>query len=127
MFFSTTETRPWYRSVARSAEPAEGKGDHREASEAKNGSDHAGSVPDVSSGSIRSYSSAAGPVQVYNSGESFFDPPLSTHLTSENAGSGEPAGLLAIFAADDDAKLARPATPHESKSIEEDGNEPRHH
>jgi quercetin dioxygenase-like cupin family protein len=67
---------------------------------------HAGSVlAYVLSGSIRSENSATGPVKVYQAGESFFEPPGSEHLVSENASATEPASLLAIFVADDGAQL----------------------
>jgi quercetin dioxygenase-like cupin family protein len=67
---------------------------------------HAGSVfAYVLSGSIRSENSATGPARVYNAGESFFEPPGSEHLVSENASATEPASLLAIFVADDGAQL----------------------
>jgi quercetin dioxygenase-like cupin family protein len=67
---------------------------------------HAGSVlAYVLSGEIRSENSATGPVKVYKAGESFFEPPGSKHLVSENASAMEPASLLAIFIADDGATL----------------------
>jgi len=67
---------------------------------------HAGSVfAYVLSGAIRSESSATGPVKVYKAGESFFEPPGSTHRISENASATEPARLLAVFVADDGARL----------------------
>ncbi len=67
---------------------------------------HAGSVfAYVLSGAIRSESSATGPVKVYKAGESFFEPPGSTHRISENASTTEPASLLAVFVADDGARL----------------------
>ena len=67
---------------------------------------HAGSViAYVLSGAIRSENSATGAVRVYKAGESFFEPPGSTHLVSENASATEPASLLAIFVADDGATL----------------------
>jgi quercetin dioxygenase-like cupin family protein len=67
---------------------------------------HAGSVlAYVLSGEIRSENSATGPVKVYKAGESFFEPPGSEHLVSENASATEPASLLAIFIADDGATL----------------------
>src|SRR5262245_49171644 len=67
---------------------------------------HAGSVfVYVLSGSIRSECSATGPVRVYKAGESFFEPPGSRHLVSENASATEPASLLAVFIADDGAQL----------------------
>jgi quercetin dioxygenase-like cupin family protein len=67
---------------------------------------HAGSVlAYVLSGEIRSENSATGPAKVYKAGESFFEPPGSEHLVSENASATEPASLLAIFVADDGAEL----------------------
>jgi len=67
---------------------------------------HAGSVlAYVLSGAIRSENSVTGPAKVYKAGESFFEPPGSEHLVSENASATEPASLLAIFIADDGAKL----------------------
>jgi len=67
---------------------------------------HAGSVlAYVLTGSIRSENSATGPARVYKAGESFFEPPGSEHLVSENASTTEPASLLAIFVADDGAQL----------------------
>jgi quercetin dioxygenase-like cupin family protein len=67
---------------------------------------HAGSVlAYVLSGTIRSENSATGSVKDYKTGESFFEPPGSEHLVSENASATEPASLLAIFIADDGAEL----------------------
>jgi quercetin dioxygenase-like cupin family protein len=67
---------------------------------------HAGSVfAYVLSGAIRSENSATGAARVYQAGESFFEPPGSEHLVSENASATEPASLLAIFVADDGAQL----------------------
>jgi quercetin dioxygenase-like cupin family protein len=67
---------------------------------------HAGSVfVYVLSGAIRSENSATGPAKVYKAGESFFEPPGSEHLISENASTVEPASLLAVFVADDGAQL----------------------
>jgi quercetin dioxygenase-like cupin family protein len=67
---------------------------------------HAGSVfAYVLSGEIRSENSATGPAKVYKAGESFFEPPGSEHLVSENASTSEPASLLAVFVADDGAQL----------------------
>ena len=67
---------------------------------------HAGSVlAYVLSGEIRSENSATGPARVYKAGETFFEPPGSEHLVSENASATEPASLLAIFVADDGAQL----------------------
>ena len=70
------------------------------------GHHHAGSVlAYVLTGEIRSENSATGPAKVYKAGESFFEPPGSSHLISENASASEPASLLAIFVADDGAQL----------------------
>ena len=71
---------------------------------------HAGSVlAYVISGKIRSENSATGPVRVYHAGETFFEPPGSTHLVSANASDMDPASLLAVFVADDHAQLTQPA------------------
>jgi quercetin dioxygenase-like cupin family protein len=71
---------------------------------------HAGSVfAYVLSGQIRSENSATGPSRVYRAGETFFEPPGSTHLVSANASDTDPASLLAVFVADDHAELTQPA------------------
>jgi quercetin dioxygenase-like cupin family protein len=71
---------------------------------------HAGSVlAYVISGQIRSENSATGPVRVYRAGETFFEPPGSTHLVGANASDMDPASLLAVFVADDHAQLTQPA------------------
>ena len=70
---------------------------------------HAGSVfAFVLSGEIRSQVSTDGPAKVYKAGESFFEPPGSSHLVSENASTTEPASLLAVFVADEGVKLTMP-------------------
>lgn len=67
---------------------------------------HAGSVfAYVLSGAIRSEVSPGGPAKVYKAGESFFEPPGSSHLISENASDTEPASLLAVIIAEDGATL----------------------
>jgi quercetin dioxygenase-like cupin family protein len=67
---------------------------------------HAGSVfAYVLSGEIRSQIAPGEPAKVYKAGESFFEPPGSEHLVSENASTTEPASLLAVFVADDGAQL----------------------
>lgn len=67
---------------------------------------HAGSViAYILSGAVRSENSATGAVRTYKAGESFFEPPGSTHLISENASETEPASLLAVFVAEDGATL----------------------
>ena len=67
---------------------------------------HAGSVfVYVLTGAVRSENSATGPGKVYRAGETFFEPPGSEHLVSENASATDPASLLAVFVADDGAQL----------------------
>lgn len=67
---------------------------------------HTGSVfAYVLSGAIRSQVSPGGPAKIYKAGESFFEPPGSSHPVSENASATEPASLLAIFVAEDGAQL----------------------
>ena len=67
---------------------------------------HAGSVfAYVLTGAIRSQVSPGGPAKVYKAGESFYEPPGSSHLISENASDTEPASLLAVFVAPNDATL----------------------
>jgi len=69
---------------------------------------HAGSVfAYVLTGSIRSQNSATGPARIYKAGESFFEPPGSDHLVSENARASEPASLLAVHVAEDGAVLTK--------------------
>ncbi len=66
---------------------------------------HAGSVMAyILEGSIRSQLKG-GEVRVYHAGETFFEPPGSEHLVSENASKTEPAKLLAIFVAPEGAEL----------------------
>ena len=73
---------------------------------------HAGSVfVYVLSGQVRSEVSGMGPAKIYKAGETFFEPPGSAHLVSENASATEPASILAVFVADDGAKL----TTYDSK------------
>jgi len=66
---------------------------------------HAGSVMAyVLEGAIRSQASGGEP-RIYRAGESFFEPPGSEHLVSENASDTEPAKLLAIIVAPEGARL----------------------
>lgn len=66
---------------------------------------HAGSVTAyVTKGEIRSQL-AGGPVDTFKVGQSFFEPPGSTHLVSANASNAEPAELVAVFVADEGAEL----------------------
>lgn len=66
---------------------------------------HSGSVTAyVTKGEIRSQLNN-GPVETFKVGQSFFEPPGSTHLVSANASTTEPAELIAIFVADEGAQL----------------------
>jgi quercetin dioxygenase-like cupin family protein len=70
---------------------------------------HTGSVfAYVLTGEIRSQISDGQPAKVYKAGEFFFEPPGSSHLVSENASATEPASLLAVFVAPDEATLTAP-------------------
>ncbi len=69
---------------------------------------HAGSVfAYVLTGRIRSQNSATGPARIYKAGETFFEPPGSDHLVSENASASEPASLLAVHVAEDGAVVTK--------------------
>ena len=66
---------------------------------------HAGSVTAyITRGEIRSQL-GGGPVEVFKVGQSFFEPPGSTHMISANASNTEPAELVAVFVADEGAQL----------------------
>jgi quercetin dioxygenase-like cupin family protein len=66
---------------------------------------HAGSVTAyVTEGRIRSQL-GGGPIETFDVGQSFFEPPGATHLVSANASSTEPAELIAVFVADEGAQL----------------------
>jgi quercetin dioxygenase-like cupin family protein len=66
---------------------------------------HAGTVTAyVTKGEIRSQL-AGGPVETFKVGQSFFEPPGSTHMVSANASVTEPAELIAVFVADEGAQL----------------------
>jgi len=66
---------------------------------------HGGSVTAyITKGEIRSQL-AGGPLETFNVGQSFFEPPGATHLVSANASSTEPAELIAVFVADEGAQL----------------------
>jgi quercetin dioxygenase-like cupin family protein len=66
---------------------------------------HAGSVTAyITKGEIRSQL-AGGSVETFTVGQSFFEPPGSTHLVSANASDNEPAELIAVFVADEGAQL----------------------
>ncbi|MCS3725889.1 cupin domain-containing protein [Bradyrhizobium betae] len=66
---------------------------------------HAGSVTAyITKGEIRSQL-GGGPVETFGVGQSFFEPPGSTHMVSANASATEPAELIAVFVADEGAQL----------------------
>ncbi len=66
---------------------------------------HSGSVTAyITKGEIRSQL-AGGPLETFKVGQSFFEPPGSTHLVSANASNTEPAELIAVFVADEGAQL----------------------
>jgi quercetin dioxygenase-like cupin family protein len=66
---------------------------------------HSGSVTAyVTKGEIRSQL-GGGPVETFKAGQSFFEPPGSTHMVSANASTTEPAELIAVFVADEGAQL----------------------
>jgi quercetin dioxygenase-like cupin family protein len=66
---------------------------------------HAGSVTAyITKGEIRSQL-GGGPVETFQVGQSFFEPPGATHLVSANASNSEPAELIAVFVADEGAQL----------------------
>jgi quercetin dioxygenase-like cupin family protein len=66
---------------------------------------HSGSVTAyITKGEVRSQL-GGGPVETFKVGQSFFEPPGSTHLISANASNTEPAELIAVFVADEGAEL----------------------
>ena len=66
---------------------------------------HSGSVTAyITKGEIRSQL-GGGPVETFKVGQSFFEPPGSTHMVSANASNAEPAELIAVFVADEGAPL----------------------
>ena len=66
---------------------------------------HSGSVTAyITKGEIRSQL-GGGPVETFQVGQSFFEPPGATHLVSANASNSEPAELIAVFVADEGAQL----------------------
>ena len=66
---------------------------------------HAGSVTAyITKGHIRSQL-GGGPVETFGVGQSFFEPPGSTHMVSANASATEPAELIAVFVAEEGAQL----------------------
>ena len=66
---------------------------------------HSGSVTAyITKGEIRSQL-GGGPIETFKVGQSFFEPPGTTHLVSANASMTEPAELIAVFVADEGAQL----------------------
>jgi quercetin dioxygenase-like cupin family protein len=66
---------------------------------------HSGSVTAyITKGEIRSQL-GGGPAETFKVGQSFFEPPGSTHIVSANASNTEPAELIAVFVADEGAPL----------------------
>ena len=66
---------------------------------------HSGSVTAyITKGEVRSQL-GGGPVETFHVGQSFFEPPGSTHMVSANASTTEPAELIAVFVADEGAQL----------------------
>jgi quercetin dioxygenase-like cupin family protein len=66
---------------------------------------HGGSVTAyITKGQVRSRLEG-GPLETFEVGQSFFEPPGATHLVSANASSTEPAELIAVFVADEGAEL----------------------
>ena len=66
---------------------------------------HAGTVTAyITKGQIRSQLQG-GPVEIFDVGQSFFEPPGAIHLVSANASATEWAELIAVFVADEGAQL----------------------
>ena len=66
---------------------------------------HAGTVTAyITKGRIRSQL-AGGPVEIFDVGQSFFEPPGAIHLVSANASNTDWAELIAVFVADEGAQL----------------------
>ena len=66
---------------------------------------HSGSVTAyITKGEIRSQL-GGGPLETFTVGQTFFEPPGSTHVVSANASNTEPAELIAVFVAVEGAQL----------------------
>jgi len=66
---------------------------------------HGGTVTAyITKGQIRSQLNG-GPVEIFDVGQSFFEPPGTIHLVSANASNTEWAELIAVFVADEGAQL----------------------
>lgn len=72
---------------------------------------HAGTVTAyITKGRIRSQL-GGGAVEIFEVGQSFFEPPGATHLVSANASNTEMAELIAVFVADEGAQLTTMLDP----------------
>ena len=72
---------------------------------------HAGTVTAyITRGQIRSQLQG-GPVEVFEVGQSFFEPPGAVHLVSANASNIDGAELIAVFVADEGAQLTTLLAP----------------
>ena len=72
---------------------------------------HGGSVTAyITKGEIRSQL-GGGPLETFTVGQTFFEPPGSTHVVSANASTTEPAELIAVFVADEGAALTTLLNP----------------
>lgn len=72
---------------------------------------HAGTVTAyITKGQIRSQLKG-GPVEIFDAGQSFFEPPGAIHLVSANASNTEWAELIAVFVADEGAQLTTLLAP----------------
>ncbi len=66
---------------------------------------HGGSVTAyITKGQVRSQLKG-GPIETFEVGQSFFEPPGAMHIVSANASNTEPAELVAVFVADEGAEL----------------------
>lgn len=72
---------------------------------------HAGTVTaHITKGQIKSQLKG-GPVEIFDVGQSFFEPPGAIHLVSANASNTDWAELIAVFVADEGAQLTTLITP----------------
>lgn len=72
---------------------------------------HAGTVTAyITKGQIRSQLKG-GPVEIFDVGQSFFEPPGAIHLVSANASNTDWAELIAVFVADEGAQLTTLLAP----------------
>jgi quercetin dioxygenase-like cupin family protein len=72
---------------------------------------HAGTVTAyITKGQIRSQLQG-GPVEIFDVGQSFFEPPGAIHLVSANASNTDWAELIAVFVADEGAQLTTLIAP----------------